>query len=183
MEFCKNAGKSSMRLPYSIGEYTYATNGHIFIKVPRITEFPENPKAPDPEKIEYLESPKEWYPVKDIKTPKPIDCDNCGGKGRNFTCPECDGDGFVCLSNNYSSYEVDCDSCDTTGEVEFCEECEGTGKAISYNPTDFNGVTFEQRYLALLSKLPNCEIRLTSKTTISPFKFDGGSGAIMPMSN
>lgn len=155
IEFCKNVGNKDMRLPYSIGDYTYATDGMIFIKVPRIAEFQENPEAPDPEKIEYGEV-KAWYPV-NIETPQMI------------TCFECLGEGTVYFETEYNEYEIKCKSCD------------GAGKMIPRKPMDFHGTLFDQRYLFLLSKLPNCEIGITGPSEISPFRFDGGAGGIMPM--
>jgi hypothetical protein len=144
-------------------------------------EFPENPKAPDPEKLEYERNPEKWYPVKDIRMPKRADCEVCGGQGKNFICPECEGEGTVWLSNNYSEYPgIDCNYCRGSGKVAFCEECDGTGKTLQQNPVDFHGVTFDQNHLALLSKLSNCEIGLISKTATTPFRFDDGSGMIMP---
>lgn len=128
MEFCKDTGNPNAKLPYSIGDYTYATDGFIFVKVSRIAEFTENPKAPDTEKIEYGEI-KAWYPVKNIKPPKAIDCEVCEGEGKNFTCPECSGCGTVWLSNAWSEYPgIKCNLCNGTGKIDFCEECNGTGK-------------------------------------------------------
>ena len=182
MKFCENAANENYKLPFSIGNYTYVTDGFILIKVLRISEFAENPKAPDPEKIDCERNPQKWYPVENIRTPKSVDCEVCVGQGKNFVCPECNGDGTVWLSNNYSEYPgIDCNYCNGKGKVAFCEECNGTGKVTQQKPMDFNGVIFDQRYLALLSKLPNCKIGLISKTATTPFKFDGGSGIIMPM--
>ena len=51
-KFCsKDSTRSSINSPYSLGEYTYATNGHIIIRLPRIDDIKENPEAPDPSKI------------------------------------------------------------------------------------------------------------------------------------
>ena len=182
LKFCEDAFNENLELPYSIGDYTCATNGIILIRIPRLVEYPENPKAPDPEKIEYERNPEKWYSVGDIKKPKSADCVFCKGQGKNFTCPECDGNGIVWLSNNYSEYPgIDCNSCNGKGKIKFCEECNGTGKVFQQTPMDFHGVAFDQRYLALLSGLPNCEIGLISKTATTPFRFDGGTGIIMPM--
>lgn len=181
LKFC-NTDDERLKTPYSIGDYTYATDGMILIRVPLMAEYPENSIAPDPEKLDY-EKPEKWYPVENIKMPREVDCDFCEGQGRNFECPECDGKGIVWLLNNYSRYpDIDCNSCDGSGVIKFCEECDGTGKGSRQKkPMNFNGVTFDQRYLALLSELPNCEIGLISKTATTPFRFDGGSGSIMPM--
>ena len=182
IKFCEGALNEALKSPYSKGDYTYASNGCILIKVPRIPDVPENVEAPDPEMLEYKE-PKKWYPVKNIEMPTSADCPECQGAGRNFCCPECHGDGGICFDNTYNSYFVDCQSCDGSGKVDFCEECNGTGKRIKPNPIYFNGVTFDQRYLSLLSELPDCEIGLISKTSRTPYRFNGGTGIIMPMRN
>lgn len=180
MKFC-DENNEDLKLPFSMGDYTYATDNKVLIKIPRMSEFAENLRAPNPEKLD-IENPEKWYPVGDIRMPKSVDCSFCEGQGKNFECPECGGGGTVWLSNNYSEYPgIDCKSCGAIGEIAFCEECNGTGVVAQQNPMDFHGVTFDQHYLALLSKLPNCEIGLISKTATTPFRFDGGSGIIMPM--
>ena len=179
LKFC-DTDDVRLKLPFSMGDYTYATDGRILIKVPRMSEYPENPLAPNPD-VEHEKNPAKWYPVKGIKMPKKTDCRFCRGQGKNFVCPECHGETMVRISNDYSEYIMECKCCGSGGKIGFCEECDGTGENLQQHSMNFHGITFNQRYLALLSKLPNCEIGLISKTAVTPFRFDGRSGIIMPM--
>ena len=52
MKFCGGNDRAGIATPFSIGEYTYATNGHIMVRVPRIADIPERTDAPSPAKIE-----------------------------------------------------------------------------------------------------------------------------------
>lgn len=49
LKFCAPVSwaKPSMEQPFSRGKYTYATNGNILIRVPRMESVPESPLAPD----------------------------------------------------------------------------------------------------------------------------------------
>ena len=51
LKFCSREGtRWNLRVPFSKGEYTYATDGHLAIRVAR-TDAPENLNAPDCERI------------------------------------------------------------------------------------------------------------------------------------
>jgi hypothetical protein len=45
---------------------------------------------------------------------------------------------------------------------------------------EINGCYFQNQYLHLLKKLPNCQISPIGKDDPAWFKFDGGDGLIMP---
>jgi len=131
LKFCGADNEKTQR-PFSLGDYTYATDGVVLIRVPRMSEFPENPLAPDPKKIKYKES-REWHLVTDIEMPK-------------------------------------------------TEECEkGTRRIPRRNPMNFHGILFDQKYLALLSQLPDCKIGKNPPGEIAPFRFSGGTGLLMSM--
>ncbi len=138
------SGNWDIKVPWSLGAYTYATNGAIAIKVPRLGGVPENPKSPDVDALKTVE-PKEWYPAENIKMP------------RWRKCTECE------------SYD---------GQ---CEECGGMGKTVSQKPKLFHGTIFDQKYLALISSLPNSEIGVIPEPGVTLFRFDGGTGLLMPI--
>lgn len=178
MQFCENSEEINM--PWSRGDYTYATNGHILAKIPRMIDIPENPKAPNLDALAF-EMPKKFFPIEDIKEPKSILCEFCDGRGRDFDCCECSGVGKVRFMNNYNEYDIRCKSCEGKRVMAFCDECGGTGKEFPPVRMKFHGVTFNHYYLFILSNLPDCEIGVTSKTDASLFRFNGGTGIIMPM--
>lgn len=43
--------RSYLKQPWSRGDFTYATNGHIMVRVPRRSDVPENDKAPDADRV------------------------------------------------------------------------------------------------------------------------------------
>lgn len=48
-QFCDPTSREPGRdlsVPFSLNEHTYATNGHICVRVPRRPDVPENNKAP-----------------------------------------------------------------------------------------------------------------------------------------
>ena len=93
-----------LRKPWSRGEWTYATNGHIMIRVPRLPDVAENDKSPDAEKLLAKIPPAtEWLSVPALAPLPKIDC------------PECDGNGTRECS---MGYKHPCEECDGTGKVE-----------------------------------------------------------------
>lgn len=169
--------------PWSAGDYTYASNGVIIVRIPRQADVAKNIHIFDasPCFVEHTDD-MVWHPVIGYKKPDQIECDMCDGHGMDFVCPECDGHGEVHFENDFHTYDCDCNNCDGTGKIEICPECEGTGKA---DPTIvrawFHEASFNQAFLALLSDLPNCEMGMTGVANLHPFRFDGGDGAIMPL--
>ena len=82
MKFC-STDQSRVRIgnPWSIGEYTVATNGHILIRIPRLPDVPENPKAPRIDKGVFPKSaPEVWYSIPEFEVPKLIACQACLGR-------------------------------------------------------------------------------------------------------
>lgn len=167
--------------PWSEGEFTRATSGHLLIQVPRMADVEENPKAPDVSKVFPHGEPMAWYAIPACEEKPPVDCEKCGGKvGQPATCPECDGDGEVELSNAYNDYICDCLSCDGTGKTPVCSKCDGTGKIEVFSAQRIGPAKFQVKYLKLLAELPNCNIGPMNDTGPAWFRFDGGTGLIMP---
>jgi hypothetical protein len=146
--------------PWSKGDVTYFTNGHVIIRMPRMPDIPENPDALD---ADYLFSkasptqpiPDKWLPIPDVK-PTEIKCDECGGCGRKFK--NFDGDDW---SRN-------------------CDRCNGSGKINPFEKHEIEGVKFAVQYLFYLRQLPNCQISPVDSDTPAWISFDGGDGLIMP---
>jgi hypothetical protein len=164
MPFC-GAGTLSLAIhsrsnnPWSRGDHTFATNGHIIVRVPRLEGIEENDAAPDVSKaLEHGEA-KEWFPLSEIKIPK----------YSGFVCPECDGSG------------KEDDECEKCGHQKNCEGCGGTGKIDRITPVAVGEVSFQAKYLALIKNLPNCRIAPSGPETQAQFIFDGGDGSLMPM--
>lgn len=119
-QFCadKDDPRWFLHQPWSRGDFTYATNGHIIVRVPRLPDVPENVQAPNAQALMFKAAPaKDWMPVPAATMPPDGICDQCDGTGL-------DEDG------------------------EDCEWCEHTGKGKCFDGMDCGDSHFAQRYLA-----------------------------------
>lgn len=145
--------------PFSQGEWTYATNGHICVRVPRIEGAATPDNAPNAAALFVGVTTPCDMALPKIKIPKgpteKIECSDCEGSGHVHECPDC---------------QCECDGCDGTGK---CWPREDVSVELAGNP-------FAARYVRLLYELPN--VRIPSKEKHGapmPFKFDGGEGVLM----
>ena len=87
--------------PWTRDGYTWASNGHIIVRVPVIADIPDNTQAPDGLALFNKQPPAtEWIPVPTVEKPGIEDCDHCDGTGlhecdcdNEHTCGYCDGKG------------------------------------------------------------------------------------------
>lgn len=177
--------------PFSFGDYSYATNGHILVRVPRLADVPEwealNEKAA--RMFDGLDFPALNAALVDIpESPQlaPEPCPFCSGTGKITTCPECEGTGEVGFENDFHCYECDCLTCHGSGKVSgnesLCGYCNGTGKLKVTNPIEVGGTFFSSHYLNLMRDLlPGVKIAPTETEKANYFKFDEGDGLLMPM--
>lgn len=157
-KFCADEDREPFRdylhTPFVFGEYSYATNGHIMVRVPKISGM----------RVQTKEG--EWdVPLNGFETaqygallhkpcpPPPDPCVACEGRGTEHDCPDCE-----CT----------------------CTTCHGVGTPrIS---TTIRGGIFDLRYVEMMLALPEVLIQM-DRTGEAPllFNFNGGIGAIMPM--
>lgn len=193
LRFCSNdKTRDSLCRPFNVSGYTYATNGHIAIRVPRMVEFDAN------EPINSIEEP--WFKG----SLKPADCrivpkvnpefayekcSVCNGSGSCRECPDCDGEGEVVFcSDSGREYNFECRLCDGNGHIPnagdgyACSECEGTGTAPKWVLVKLGSKLIACHNLLLMHRLPDCRIapEVTSGYNAIPFIFDGGDGMVMP---
>lgn len=165
--FCGvNDVREWMQKPFSLAEFTYATNGVVAIRMARNPDVPLSEK-PDLGKfldrhfggIEQLvfvahstaEIPSDEEPS--------AECDHCDGSGRKHDCPNCD-----CI----------------------CANCGGKGvKSLAQISTTFCGASFRLLHVREILSLRGCEIAdaqpNASTGTPLKFRFDGGYGVIAPL--
>lgn len=190
LQFCDSV-RNDLIAPINIGEYTYASNGHIAIKVPRDSQYKEN--AVDYLKVlpTFFVSEKEDLYI-DVPKIEPssieIKCKSCDGTGKFNECTDCGGTGEVNWSSD-SGYEYydDCVMCGGTGRISgsqiICEDCNGVGKINEDKIVElFDPIWINARLLSIVAKLPNVKMAPNVNKPLSPiqFKFDGGMGLIMP---
>lgn len=204
---CTNSEKEALAEPYSSGDFTFATNGHVQIRVSRLPEVPESEIAPkiaitehDAVGKHYLKEPTEWVALPAV-TVEPKCCTCCGGTGKAFQCPECDGDGWIGTETPWHRYDdQECKSCKGTGQVSESryalmsswkafmpdpvpENCDSCNHGIIWPMVGevINGVRINVRFLNLIGRLPGAQLGLFGELEIARFRFDGGDGLVMPM--
>ena len=98
-KFCAGADdlRYYLQAPWSRDKWSYATNGHIIVRVPRLADVAEEPKAPDAEKLLKKTTITKWMPVPACAMPEDVDCWCCEGTGRmdGGACVECNHTGKV----------------------------------------------------------------------------------------
>ena len=197
MDLQKFCSKDSIRIninkPFSEGIYTYATNGHIIVRVPRIEGVGEqetsdkfNPVKPEPLFASIPDYP--YFTIPDIPEPSFDECSKCAGTGKVKVCPECDGDGEVHFSTRYNNYDCDCETCGGDGvfvkgkgNENTCEKCDGEGKIYKRENSIASGRLYQNIYLSWLKELPECLLAETPGLAPGHFKFTGGDGLLMPL--
>lgn len=84
-------GPPSIKEPFSQGDKSYATDGHIIVRVSRLKDVEERKDTPDVEKLfgEAFVPCDLWEKIPDLPEPVYEQCCGCGGTG----CGECGGKG------------------------------------------------------------------------------------------
>jgi len=194
LSFCeqKGSGRDALSLPFNCDGYTFATDGHICIRVDIDVSIISHPDAPSTmEKIFITcDDDSKYTDIPDIEGMSLlVDCSSCGGLGKLSVCPECEGNKEVYFENDYNEYECTCESCGGTGKYkngktlnEECEDCNGTGKITKDIGIDIGTRHVTARLLGLIKKLPSVKIapEATEGFKPIPFKFDGGCGILLP---
>lgn len=165
-QFCATEDEDArtyLSKPWSMGEFTYATNGHILIRVPRREDVPENPDNPitadKVHRVARIEPTDVWRAPTIVGLPPLVEteCDRCDGIGKACHCASCD---------------CDCPECYGKGEIS-----SDRGKSASYR-----GVPFALKYIRMICALPGVEFTSQPhKEAPLRFRFDGGIGSVMAL--
>ncbi len=179
--FCGTYPRASV--PWSDGEFTFATDAITLIRVPRLADVPEIENPYNTASIYNGETaPTEgWLELPSLEMLGELKpCPKCGG-ATAATCPECDGEGVVILSNSFNEYECECRSCDGNGETNYCSTCKGMGTSEAISSVDLAGSSFTTAFLRKFHLLPGCKIAPpTGDGRFAWLKFEGGDGLTMP---
>jgi hypothetical protein len=201
ISFCQTDGSKAINTPWSEGDYTYASNGHLLVRVPRREDVAEKIEAPNIAGTSLGagldKTPAEWVDVPRLVV-APDDCPECKGTGKQYNCPECEGEGEVHLSTDWSDYgEETCETCGGNGQLskdqwlrlmpkgsnpagENCYSCNGIGKKYEGKAVEVGKGLFTDTLLAQISILPKCKIGVVDKLSPAIFRFEGGDGLLMP---
>lgn len=155
----KEEERSYLHAPFTRGGFTYATNGHICVRVPRREGMEGAKEAPDASKV----FPSPLPPVAPLRIsnlPEPDiqPCVECGGSRHAHDCPSC-----KCA----------------------CDGCDGTGKYEQHRTMRLRGARFSVVYLRMLAAFPGIGVMVLPDKDTRPklyFRFDGGDGVLMGQS-
>lgn len=176
-----------MRAPFTRGEWTYATNGYIAVRVPKIEGIEILPEKHIPKLEGLFTSARIDDAFIALPTlPTLENCQMCNGTGAAYECPECDGEGEF----EYGTHTYKCKECDGSGQVEYmvdnigvvsCRHCGGTG-VTRYKPMKVGGSHFDLFYLYLINVLPGAKFSPgAGRMDMARFVFDGGEGILTPI--
>jgi len=175
--------------PFSDGEYSYACDGYILIRVPRrddiIDPVPECLKL---HKVDIGKRPVQTLEIPKFDPPKMIECRVCRGRKATRVCPECKGEDLY-IENDFHEYEVDCKTCNGHGVIpktggEPCGNCDGVGAVENdgrYDSVMVGELEIAKRLLNKAKDLPGIRMAATSPGNYLRIFFDGGDGAIMAL--
>jgi hypothetical protein len=188
--------RAHLRQPFRRGEFVYATNGHVLLRVPVADGYDAAVNDKAPTKLEEMfacidAEPVAWRdmpPVHEVHK-----CARCGGTGKLCVedCESCGGKGEF----DRDGYTYDCQACGTEGVIEVgepagkqldCFDCNGRGHESSQRqninhdqPPPEIGVNVG--YLSWLAALPGIVCAPQDHEKAVRFKFDGGHALLMPM--
>jgi len=179
--FCGRNVNFNLGWPFSKGGYTYATDGHIAIKIPYV---PGNDRLPPVSayKMDYAPTHDgDWCAVPPYGPLETEQCSHCKGTTFSHECDGCGGEGYI-------AEDDPCRFCDGEGAVpggdRMCENCNGTGTAYAdcYPSVHFGTTMLSPKLLDKIRTLPKAEIFLPASPTHQVhFRFDGGVGIVMAM--
>jgi hypothetical protein len=209
--FCAASGDPRFYLtrPFSIGDYTLASNGHILIRIARQDDIMPPENMPEKAAMTCVDLPSRINKKLGTETgalrlaefdPELVDCDTCAGAGKINICPQCGGygeTGGACELDNET-----CTTCDglgcvpialmplllekfpqaiPPGEPEHCPTCCGLGKRCTDYKYRLGATTLGTQYLLLTKTLPNATIYAFGPPQDPALsRFDAGLGVLMP---
>ena len=153
--------RPNLHNPFSLGSWTYATNGHVCVRVPRRDDVPEATDKPVAantlfERRNFSDAILRPLGEFDLPTLERWPCSRCEGRGHKHDCPDC--------------------NCE-------CENCDGRGETEEDASVGVGGRFYTARYLRAVSALPELQIE-TNPPGNDPlfFRFaEGGEGLWMPL--
>ena len=147
--------------PFSIDTWTYATNGHVLVRVPRRDDVAENETAPNVARMFPDDAPKARYkPAPKFEIPRGLTA------RRNVSVAAAPGKRTITGVQTVSA-------CATAATAR-----ERLPKLVTVK---IGRASFNSKYVSWLQQLPNLELdRVPRGFKPMRFRFDGGEGLLMP---
>jgi hypothetical protein len=158
--------RENVARPFSFDGWTYATNGHVVVRVPKRDDIAENPAAPNDHAAALFDKcakKRRYKPAPSFELSEPfeweeqIECICCASSGRrHHDCPTC--------------------KCE-------CKICSGRGKIAirRFGTVAIGTAYYSSKYISWLQSLPKLELGPPHKKNPLPFRFGGGEGLLMPV--
>jgi hypothetical protein len=153
--YCKHWWPPSMP-PFAHGEFVYATDGRILIRVPDEDGWPPASGAISesvlakllavPDDAEFVSLARVKFPAAPFR-----ECWACEGRGTEHDCQGC---------------------------IHKCDDCGGEGVVAVKQSVSIGAALFDVRYIELIASIYG-EISPQVAPSPSPFRFDEGLGAVM----
>lgn len=183
--------RDHLRQPILRGEWIYATNSHIIVRVPRADGIDTRESDKPAGLADLFEKNRrdEFIALPDL--PPGEKCNVCSGSGIGYKCLDCDGEGAF----DYGCHSYRCKGCDGVGRVddgddadkEPCLECDGSGERHG-QAIKVEIWHYDRRYLAKIYDLPGLKFSQRQEgpqswddTPPAYFSFTGGEGLLMPL--
>jgi hypothetical protein len=203
-----------LRQPFSLGAYSMASNGHIVVFIPRRHDISAataalkfNPTETLDKAIKKRGTSAESGSLRLADfNPACVTCSTCGGTGKTYICPSCNGRGDRRIETFTGTVDdVECELCDHSGvltEMEMlarrqrypddknlnqplhsCQSCMGLGKQPAGKNHRVGETLLANRYLLLIKQhLPNAIVyAFWSCPDPALIVFTGGLGLLAPM--
>lgn len=174
--FCDpDASRFAIGKPWTKDGKRYATDGRVAVRIDVPGQPDDMPKGRVPNVDEIMKPvdrrPEEWLPWPAVEP-----CAMCSAT-QKIECMNCMGDGV-------------CERCNCCGASHQCGKCEGTGKICCDKCKELGSFTtlFGKAELALwmayeISRLPSVAYLPGEKAGTVRFKFDGGEGIAVSLSD
>jgi len=151
-QFCStDENRFNIQAPFTRGPFTYATNGHILVRVPRLDDVPQIEGAPHAEVIFDKAAPQEVGPTPVLSLP-PYETEECDSI---HDCPNCN---------------CSCEECGDTREIEVKTSC--TVNGALFDAKNMRQLAQLPGFKFAIEPPPKQGTR---------FEFDGGEGYLMPL--
>lgn len=197
IDFCSIDSMISYALshPFAEGEYSYATNGWILVRLNNNEgKYQAHPDKDFAKMVTEMKLDPDhegkWIAITDIDIGEQAECEGCSGTGlvtTYYDCEECNGEGDVYWCSDYHEYCDTCKECYGTGTgkasgEEECRKCGGTGKSYNSDGVKVSGVMVSKAELAKLARIPGAEAYFPCREDDCVcLRFEGGKGVLMRM--